>query len=176
MALILFQSTIILPRSGLSVRWGRANARGKEPCPGSSLHSCRRGRSYWEDSGGQLTVSVAGRCRDIGAPVLTLLLLSTTSCLSPLCWPRESSLKEGIHSGYWMCFDIAWRYWLVALRSISPHTLRSASSCFKTWENHKENWQCHSCSVISVIQPAAALLTKTVHSAALPSLLFSLCL
>lgn len=84
--------------------------------------------------------------------------------------------KRGFTQDTGCVLTLAWRYWLVALRSISPHTLRSASSCFKTWDNHKENWQCHSCSVISVIQPAAALLTKTVHSAALPSLLFSLCL
>lgn len=74
--------------------------------------------------------------------------------------------KRGFTQDTGCVLTLPWRYWLVALRSISPHTLRSASRCFLTWDNHKENWQCHSCSVISVIQPAAALLTKTVHSAA----------
>lgn len=59
--------------------------------------------------------------------------------------------KRGFTQDTGCVLTLAWRYWLVALRSISPHTLRSASSCFKTWNNHKENWQCHSCSLTSVI-------------------------
>lgn len=90
--------------SGLLGWWGRANVRGKEPCPWSSLHSCGRGHRYWADSGGQVSVNDAGGCRDIGAPVLPLLILSTTSCESLLCWPHEHPLWVlglGVRACFW---------------------------------------------------------------------------
>lgn len=54
-------------------------------------------RGYWEDSGGQAMVNVAGGCRDIGAPALIDRFLR----VPPLCWPPDPLSHVAR-----MCFDI----------------------------------------------------------------------
>lgn len=93
---------------------------------------------------------------------LALLLLLTTSCESPLCWPcdlflaKKQTKKKNIHSEYsgtlhGCVLTLAWRYWLMAFRSISPHTLSPTDRCFKAWNKHKSNWQRRTQADISVI-------------------------
>lgn len=107
-----------------------------------SLFPCaqlQRGHRYWEDSWGQVTVSVRGSCWDICAPALTLLLLSTTSFLLLLCWLRDLYLKDKFHSACsatrtGCVLTLAWRYWLAAFRSVSLHLVSSTSSCLRSME------------------------------------------
>lgn len=120
--------------------WGRANVRGKEPCSWSSLHRRGRGCRYWADSGGQMTVEDAGGCWDIGAPVLPLLMLSTTSCESSHVLTSRNTLSEcsADSKSVFRHWPGGMDFWL-----LDPfhfvHWVQMAA-VFKPWSNHHKNW------------------------------------
>lgn len=69
---------------------------------------------------------------------------------------QKNKQKKNIHSEYsgtlhGCVLTLAWRYWLMAFRSISPHTLSPTDRCFKAWNKHKSNWQRRTQADISVI-------------------------